>query len=139
MFRVDGFGEQRFAGRVDRINPATVAGSRSINVYAVIDNPQSVLRAGLFAQGAVSLERVEGALLVPSTAVREELGRDVVYAIVDGRVQRKAVKIGPADAADHLQVLEGLASGERIVRANLGTLREGSAARLAAPQAAPSR
>lgn len=138
-FRVDGFGEQRFAGRIDRINPATVAGSRSINVYAVIDNPQGVLRGGLFAQGAVSLERIEGALVVPASAVREELGRNVVYALVDGTVRRKAVKIGPADAADRVQVLEGLAPGDRIVRTNLGTLREGAAARLAGPQPEASR
>ncbi|HET9735825.1 MAG TPA: efflux RND transporter periplasmic adaptor subunit [Burkholderiales bacterium] len=138
-FRVDGFGEQRFAGRIDRINPATVAGSRSIYVYAVIDNPQAVLRAGLFAQGAVSLERIEGALVVPASAVREELGRNIVYALVDGKVQRRAVKVGPADAIDRVQVLEGLAPGDRIVRANLGTLREGTAARLAGPQPEASR
>jgi RND family efflux transporter MFP subunit len=138
-FRVDGFGEQRFSGRIDRINPATVAGSRSIYVYALIDNPQGVLRAGLFAQGAVSLERIEGALVVPASAVREELGRNIVYALVDGKVQRRAVKVGPADAIDRVQVLEGLAPGDRIVRANLGTLREGTAARLAGPQAEASR
>jgi RND family efflux transporter MFP subunit len=138
-FRVDGFGEQSFAGRIDRINPATVSGSRSINVYAVIDNPQGVLRAGLFAQGAVSLERIEGALVVPASAVREELGRNTVYGLVDGAVRRRAVTIGPADAADRVQVLEGLAPGDRIVRANLGTLREGTAARLAGPQPEASR
>jgi RND family efflux transporter MFP subunit len=138
-FRVDGFGEQSFAGRIDRINPATVSGSRSINVYAVIDNPQGVLRAGLFAQGAVSLERIEGALVVPASAVREELGRNTVYGLVDGAVRRRAVTIGPADAADRVQVLEGLAPGERIVRANLGTLHEGTAARLAGPQPEASR
>jgi membrane fusion protein (multidrug efflux system) len=138
-FRVDGFGAQSFAGRIDRISPATVSGSRSINVYAVIDNPQGVLRSGLFAQGAVSLERIEGALVVPASAVREELGRNTVYALVDGAVRRRAVTIGPADAADRVQVLEGLAPGDRIVRANLGTLREGTAARLAGPQPEASR
>jgi membrane fusion protein, multidrug efflux system len=138
-FRVDGFGEQRFAGHIDRINPATVAGSRSIYVYALIDNLQGVLRSGLFAQGAVSLERIEGALVVPASAVREEIGRNIVYALVDGKVQRRAVKVGPADAVDRVQVLEGLAPGDRIVRANLGTLREGTAARLAGPQPEASR
>ena len=37
-FRVEGFGEREFAGRIERINPAATAGSRSISVYAVIDN-----------------------------------------------------------------------------------------------------
>jgi membrane fusion protein, multidrug efflux system len=138
-FRVDGFGERRFAGRIDRINPATVSGSRSINVYAVIENPEGVLRAGLFAQGAVRIERIADALLVPATAVREELGQTLVYALVDGLVQRKPVRLGATDAEGRVQVLDGLAPGDRIVRFNLGALREGTAARLAGPQTDATR
>lgn len=138
-FRVDGFAERVFSGRIERINPATVSGSRSVNVYAVIDNTDGVLRGGLFAQGAVSLGRVEGALLVPASAVREEIGQNHVYALVDGMVKRKAVKVGPADTAGRVQVLEGLAPGDRIVKYNLGSLREGTAARLAGPQAEAAR
>ena len=138
-FRVDGFAERVFSGRIERINPATVAGSRSVNVYAVIDNTDGVLRGGLFAQGTVSLDRVEGALLVPASAVREEIGQNHVYALIDGMVKRKAVKVGPADAAGRVQVLEGLAPGDRIVKYNLGSLREGTAARLAGPQAEAAR
>ena len=135
-FRVDGFGERAFGGRIERINPATVSGSRSINVYAVIDNPQGELRGGLFAQGTVSLESIEGALLVPASAVREEIGQTFVYAIEDGLVKRKNVTVGAPDASGRVQVLRGLAAGERIVRVNLGALRDGVSARLAGPQPA---
>jgi hypothetical protein len=48
-------------------------------------------------------------------------------------VKRKAVKTGPADAAGMVQVLDGLAGGDRIVRSNLGSLREGVTANLAGP------
>ncbi len=130
-FRVDGFGERAFVGRVERINPTTVAGSRSINVYAVIDNPEGVLRAGMFAQGTASLERIADGLFIPVSAAREESGAMFVYALVDGRVVRRPVKIGLPDPAGWVQVHEGLAAGERIVRANLGALREGAAARVA--------
>lgn len=133
-FRVDGFGEREFTGRIERINPATTAGSRSVSVYAVIDNPDGLLRKGSFAQGALLLGQAEQALLVPASAVREEAGTSYVYALVDGVVRRKAVRIGAADAAGKVQVLEGLSSGERIVRTNLGALREGAVARLAAAQ-----
>ena len=135
-FRVEGFGERGFAGRIERINPAAAAGSRSISVYAVIDNSEGLLRGGMFAQGALTLSRVDGALAVPASAVREEIGQTFVYAIDDGLVKRRNVKLGPADAAGSVQVLEGLAAGERIVRANLGSLREGVAARLSGPQPA---
>jgi membrane fusion protein (multidrug efflux system) len=138
-FRVDGFGERSFAGHIDRINPSTVSGSRSVNVYAAIDNTDGLLRGGLFAQGAVSLDRIDSALVIPATAVREEIGQPQVYALVDGRVKRKPVRVGPADAAGRVQVLEGLQPGDRIVKVNLGSLREGSTARLAGPQPAASR
>ena len=134
-FRVDGFGEKAFVGRIERINPTTVAGSRSINVYAVIENPDRVLRAGMFAQGAASIEKMNDALLIPASAVREEAGRGFVYAVHGGRVVRKPVQTGTADAAGWVQVLDGLQAGDRIVRSNLGALREGGAARVADPGA----
>lgn len=135
-FRVEGFGEREFAGRIERINPAATAGSRSISVYAVIDNREGLLRGGMFAQGGLTLSRVGNALSVPASAVREEIGQTFVYAIEDGLVKRKNVSVGAPDAAGRVQVLEGLAAGERIVRVNLGALREGVTARLAGPQPA---
>ena len=128
-FRVEGFGEQEFAGRIERINPAASVGSRSINVYAVIDNREGLLRGGMFAQGALTLSHIDGALAVPASAVREEIGQTFVYAIEDGLVKKKSVKVGPPDAAGRVQVLDGLAAGDRIVRVNLGSLREGVAAK----------
>jgi len=133
-FRVEGFGEREFAGRIERINPAATAGSRSISVYAVIDNREGLLRGGMFAQGALTLSSIGGALAVPASAVREEIGQTFVYAIEDGLIKRKNVKVGPPDAAGRVQVLEGLVAGDRIVRVNLGSLREGLAARLSGPQ-----
>jgi membrane fusion protein (multidrug efflux system) len=133
-FRVEGFGERAFAGRIERINPAATAGSRSISIYAVIDNKEGLLRGGMFAQGALTLSRVDNALAVPASAVREEIGQTFVYAIEDGMVKRKNVKVGAPDAAGRVQVLDGLAAGDRIVRVNLGSLKEGVAARLSGPQ-----
>ncbi len=133
-FRVEGFGEREFAGRIERINPSATAGSRSISVYAVIDNREGLLRGGMFAQGALTLSRVDNALAVPASAVREEIGQTFVYAIEDGLIKRKNVKVGAPDAAGRVQVLDGLVGGDRIVRVNLGSLREGVAARLSGPQ-----
>lgn len=133
-FRVEGFGEREFAGRIERINPAATAGSRSISVYAVIDNSEGLLRGGMFAQGALTLSSVDGALAIPASAVREEIGQTFVYAIEDGLVKKKNVKVGAPDASGRVQVLEGLAAGDRVVRVNLGSLREGLTARLSGPE-----
>ena len=123
-FRVDGFGERSFAGRIERINPATGAGSRSISLYALIENADGLLRGGLFALGELIVERLENALVIPASAVREEIGQTFVYAIENDKLRRRPVRIGLSDANGGVQVLEGLAAGDRVVRSNLGQLRD---------------
>ncbi|MFM1989452.1 MAG: hypothetical protein RJA99_2409 [Pseudomonadota bacterium] len=121
-------------GRIARIAPSTQAGTRSVPVYIALDNRDPSVRAGLFAQGSLTVERREGALSVPQTAVRDRGGRTFVYAIVDGRVVERDVKLGLRDEGSgttRVEVLQGLAAGERIVAANLGALRAGAPARIA--------
>jgi multidrug efflux pump subunit AcrA (membrane-fusion protein) len=95
----------------------------------------------MFAQGALTLSRVENALAVPASAVREEIGQTFVYVIDNGLVKRRNVKVGPPDAGGRVQVLEGLAARDRIVRVNLGSLKEGLTAKLSgpAPDSSPSK
>lgn len=128
--RADGFDEREFSGRIERINPGTVAGSRAINIYAVIANPDGLLRAGTFVRGAVSLDSDAPVSAIPASAVRDELGTTYVYVIDGDVLKKRTVRAGPADAGAMMPVLAGLAAGERIVRANLGTLREGSQVRI---------
>lgn len=128
-FRVQGFGTREFSGRIDRINPTTAEGSRSIPVHVVVENPQRELRGGLFASGALVLERVEDALPVPATAVREENGSHYVYQIESDTVRRRPVELGVAARNGLVDVRSGLEPGDIIVRTNLGQLREGAPVR----------
>ncbi len=129
-FRVQGFGEREFAGKVERINPTTTEGSRSIPVHVAIDNPDGTLRGGLFASGSLVLERVEQALPVPATAVREAGGQAYVYAIENDAVQRRPVTLGIATRSGFVNVRSGLEAGDVVVRTNLGQLREGAQVRV---------
>jgi multidrug efflux pump subunit AcrA (membrane-fusion protein) len=97
----------------------------------VVQNPDHVLRGGLFAQGSLLLERIEDALPVPATAVRAEGGQSYVYEVEDEVVRRQAVELGIASRNGFVNVVKGLQPGEVIVRANLGQLREGAQARIA--------
>ncbi|HEX2200331.1 MAG TPA: efflux RND transporter periplasmic adaptor subunit [Burkholderiales bacterium] len=129
-FRVQGFGEREFAGKVERINPTTTEGSRSIPVHVAIDNPDGTLRGGLFASGSLVLERVEHALPVPATAVREDGGQAYVYVIENDAVRRRAVTLGIATRTGFVNVRAGLEAGDVVVRTNLGQLREGAQVRV---------
>jgi membrane fusion protein (multidrug efflux system) len=127
-FRVQGYGAREFTGRIERINPTTAEGSRSVPVHLVVENPERTLRGGLFASGSLVLERVEDALPVPASAVREEGGRRYVYEIEEQTVRRRPVELGIATRAGMVDVRSGLEPGDVVVRSNLGQLREGAQA-----------
>ena len=134
--RVEGMENLRIDGRIERINPAAAPGSRSIEIYAVIDNAAGRLRGGLFAQGQAIAGAAQEHVAIPASALREEGGNQVIYVLAGDKIQRRQVKPGIA-AAGWVAIAAGLAAGERVVRYNLGPLKDGSPARVkpAAPVA----
>ena len=130
-FRVQGFGAREFRGHIERINPTTAEGSRSIPAHVIVENPEAALRGGLFATGELVLERIEQALPIPASAVREEGGQRYVYEIEDATVRRRAVELGIGTRNGMVDVRAGLEPGDVIVRSNLGQLREGARASVA--------
>ncbi|HEY0038696.1 MAG TPA: efflux RND transporter periplasmic adaptor subunit [Longimicrobium sp.] len=124
----------QFTGRVARISPSVDPGSRSVTVYVQVPNPEGRLRAGTFASGRIVSRVVEGAMVVPASAIREggEGGGQVVYRVVDGKVDVAPVTVGLKDEAQGLvQVLTGLSEGDRVIAGNVGVLGEGMAVRMA--------
>jgi len=136
--RVEGVAAAQ-TGQIARIAPATQAGTRSVPVYIALPNRDPAVRAGLFAQGRLTVERRENVLAVPLAAVRDAAARQFVYAVVDGRVAERDIATGlrdetaaaPGGGSGMVEVTRGLSAGDRVVAVNLGTLRSGSAVRIA--------
>ena len=136
---VDGFA-QPLAARVSRINPSTQAGTRAVLVYLAAETSAgaaSGLRQGLFARGAIQLER-QSALLVPATAVRIDQARPYVLAVVDGKVSQRSVTLGMrgditldgrTEAAVELTG-DAVAPGTLLLRGTVGQLRDGTRVRI---------
>lgn len=116
---------QPMPARVARINPATQAGSRSIMAYLQMDNPQSLLRSGMFGEARLTLSKKSGVLAVPQSALQGNGDSFFVYAIEGDKLERKTVQTGITGNDGDAVVVEitgGLAPGAQIVRRNLGNL-----------------
>lgn len=136
-FRVEGFGERSFNGRIARIAPQAASGSRSIMVYIDLPNADSALKGGMFAKGLLTLSRSDAVLAVPITALREERGETVVYSIEDARLTRVAVKVGARNEEQAwAEVTGAIKAGTQVIRTNLGTLVPGVKVRVAGAPAA---
>jgi len=94
----------------------------------------------MFGEAKLTLAKKADALLVPESAVQVENGESIVYAIEDGKIVKKTVKVGMRGEDGHenaIEIIDGLSPGARILRANLGNLQNGSSVRIAeAKQAA---
>lgn len=120
-------------GKVVRINPATTAGSRSIMAYVQVANPDTILRAGMFGEAQLVVDKKSEVLTVPETALQYEGEQAFVYAIENNVLQQKPVKLGlrgESAGKPVVEVLSGLTPQARIVKANLGRLRAGVAVKM---------
>jgi RND family efflux transporter MFP subunit len=139
-FRVDGYGQRLFAGKVARINPTTEAGSRAMLVYVNVDNPDSALRGGMFAKGDITTDKSQPHPLLPIAALRKENGHEVVYRIDAGKVLAQPVTLGMRNEDEGLvEVTGGLAAGAIVIAAKLDGVKPGTRVKLASPlPAAPA-
>ncbi len=128
---------QAFAGRVvnigSRIDPAT----RQVRVRALLDTRDGVLRAGQLVTVEVAV-RERPALLVPSTAVYA-VGRQYFAFIVDedNRARRRVVTLGERQDG-RVEIVDGLALGERLVVEGATKLDEDDRIRVVPPVALDS-
>ncbi|MDB5824744.1 MAG: efflux transporter periplasmic adaptor subunit [Herminiimonas sp.] len=120
-------------GKVVRINPSTQSGSRSVLIYVGIENPDARLKVGMFGEAQLTLQKKDGVLTVPQSAVQSSNGRAAVYAIENGVLTQRPVKLGMKgldNDGSAVEVLEGLTEGMQIVRTNLGNMATGTRVRL---------
>ena len=131
-FRVDGFGERQFDGKVERINPVADAASRAIRLFVAVPNATGLLKGGMFAQGHITLTQSKPLLVVPVSAPFEEAGQNYVFVVESGQLAKQAVSLGDRDEVNGLvEVRSGLAEGANVVRVRMGSLKVGAPAKIA--------
>jgi len=68
-------------------------------------------------------------IMVPSAAVRNDNGSTIVFLYRDGKLERRAVKVGDV-SENQEEIIAGLTDGDQIVSRDLANLRDGEAVRI---------
>ena len=136
-FKVDGYQQRDFAGKVARISPTTEAGSRSMLVYISVDNSDAALRGGMFAKGNITTDKSAQSPVVPIAALRSEKGQQLVWKIEGNKVVAQPVTIGMRNEDEGMaQVTTGLDKGASVIVAKLDGVKPGNKVRVGAAPAA---
>lgn len=117
-------------GRVSRIDPAVRDGTITVDVSLSSDLPAGA-RPNMSVDGTVVLERLNDITHVGRPANARAHERVGLYRLdEDGEVARRvSVKLGRV-SANHVEVLEGLRPGDRVVLSGVSALDEYDAVRI---------
>ena len=111
-------------GRLEFIDNNIDANSGTLKLKAVFDNPDSKLWVGQFANMAMDVGALPGAIVVPQAAIVQTVRGSIVYAVVDGKAALKPVKILYSAGPD--AVVSGVEEGMVVVTDGKQNLRPGS-------------
>ncbi len=136
----DAYPGERFSGRIDRIAPVFRTSTRQARVEMTVDNGRRRLKPGMFIRATVEFDRVDGAVIVPESALTLRDGKTGVFVVDgDGRTVRwREVRVGIRDG-DRVQV-EGDGLEGRVVTLGQQLVADGAPVEIAGgPGPVPGR
>lgn len=132
---VPALGNRTFDGQVTRTSWSLDPNNRSLNVEVDLDNPDDLLRPGMYATMTIRLAEVPNALTIPAAAVVRAEGDTFCCCVADGGViERRAVQLG-LRSRDEIEVRSGLTDGDVVVLARAGGLQAGQRVEVISPAA----
>jgi RND family efflux transporter MFP subunit len=111
-----------FAGRITAVDPALDPTTRTFRAEGTIENPDRLLRPGMFVKAEVVTESHEDVVVIPRQFVLNRQNQKVVFIEESGRAQMRQVKVG-LEGRENVEVLDGLEDGDRMITSNYETLR----------------
>ncbi len=128
--QLDALPGRTFEGKVFALNPLVDAAGRSIVIRAIVRNPDTSLRPGMFARVRLITKDEQNALVVPEQAIVPQGDDQFVYRVADGSANR--VKIDVGQRRDGMvEVVRGLDANDMIVTAGQLKIRDGAAVTIA--------
>ncbi len=138
-FRVNGYGEVEFTGKVRRVNPAANPTTRQVEVLVDFTGQRQPRLAGLYAEGRIETENGSG-LTIPASALVREGDKASAWRVRDGRIQKAALSLGERDPrTGEWPVRSGLDEGDRVLRYPSTALKEGQTVQASVPPSSSTK
>ena len=142
---VDAYPGRTFEGKINAIEPQIATDTRNIRVQATLDNPDHILKPGMFATTTVVLPDKPAVVTVPETAVDYTLYGDSVFLITekkadDGTTSLTAVRTFVRTGnriGGRAAILEGVKPGDRVVAVCQLKLQSGAAVAISTDPSPP--
>lgn len=137
----DAIGGQTFTGRIALIDTRIDEQTRAVTARAEFPNPGGLIRPGMMMRVAIQQGRRQSPA-APESAIQYEGQGAFVYRIARGEngmnAQRVEVETGAVEGG-YVEILSGVAAGERVVGSGLNRIQPGAPVRVAGQAQAQTR
>jgi membrane fusion protein (multidrug efflux system) len=136
MFRINGYGEQQFAGIVKRVDPSANEYTRQVEVLVGFTGANQPRIAGLYAEGRIDAE-LSDVLMVPDSALVRDGDKTYAWKVKGGALAKADLAMGLRDPrTGNYEVKGGLAAGDTVLRHPTSSLKDGQKVEMAAAKVA---
>jgi membrane fusion protein, multidrug efflux system len=142
---VDAYPGRTFEGKITAIEPQIATETRNIRVQGTLENPDRILKPGMFATTTIVLPEKPAVVSVPETAVDYTLYGDSVFLITekkddDGKTSVTAVRTFVRTGRrvqGRAEIVSGVKPGDRVVAVGQLKLQSGAAVAISADPPPP--
>lgn len=125
----DALPNDEVTGRVTRVYPELDRQLRMRTIEVSVDRV-GALAPGLFARVRLLVEQVPDAVVIPAVAVVTTSAQEsALFVVTDDLARQRVVRIGVAEG-ERVQIISGVAVGEKVVIGGHQKLRDGSPVRI---------
>lgn len=113
--------EDTLIGNITQLSPAINADTRTFQGNILINNPNYLLRPGMFVKADIVTDHKDSVIVIPKSIILSRQRGKTVFIIDRGVAAERIIETGLENVTD-VEVIRGLAKNERVVTSGFETL-----------------
>jgi membrane fusion protein (multidrug efflux system) len=111
---IDALADMAILASVTRVSPIVDPATGTFKITIEIRDATRRIKPGMFGRMSIVYDRHENVLLIPRSAVAEELGIESVFVVEDGKAVRRNVRTGYGENG-MIEIIEGLDDTDNVI------------------------
>lgn len=108
-------------GRITQLSPAIDADTRTFKGNITINNPELLLRPGMFVKADIVTNKKDSVIVIPKNVILSRQRGKTVFVVDRGVASERIIETGLENLTD-VEVTRGLAKNDRLVTSGFETL-----------------
>jgi RND family efflux transporter MFP subunit len=112
-------------GKISKVSPALDPETRAFEAALLIDNPERILRPGMFVKVETIVAQKDSVIVIPKDIILSKRRGKTVFVVDKGAAFERTISTG-LENENQVEILEGLKLKEQLIVKGFETLRDRS-------------